>query len=96
MQKFIHRASDFLSFGRAFVGLLEDEKSKCVGALPTESLVRRFCLIPEGILTRAMRSKEVLWADDASDLHGANQQILKEFNVRQLLAVPFSAATDNC
>src|SRR5260370_7420216 len=45
-------------------------------------------VIPEGILARAMRNKEVFWADDATQLPGANQQILAEFKVRQFLAVP--------
>jgi two-component system NtrC family sensor kinase len=88
MRKFIQRATDFLGFRRSFVGLLEDGKvavrwSYLEGKHGTSGYV-----IPEGILTEAMMNGEVLWADDVSSMQGANQKILAEFKVRQLLAVP--------
>jgi PAS domain S-box-containing protein len=88
MRKFIQRATDFLGFRRSFVGLLEDGKvevrwSYLEGKHGTVGYV-----IPEGILTQAMMKGEMLWADDATSLQGANQKILAEFKVRQLLAVP--------
>jgi PAS domain S-box-containing protein len=88
MQKFVLRASDFLGFGRAFVGLTDDDKIQVRWSFADGKHGAGGFVIPEGVLTRAMRNKEVLWADDAIDLPGANQQILKEFNVHQLLAVP--------
>ena len=88
MQKFVLRASDFLGFGRAFVGLIDDEKFQVRWSFADGKHGTSGFVIPEGILTRAMRNKEVLWADDVTGVPGANQPILAEFNVRQLLAVP--------
>ena len=88
MQKFILRASDFLSFGRAFVGLMEDDKIEVRWSFAEGKAGPGSFVIPEGVLTQAMRNKDVLWADDASDLQGVNRQLLTQFNVRQLLAVP--------
>jgi PAS domain S-box-containing protein len=88
MRKFVHRAIDFLGFGRAFVGLLEDDRIEVRWSFAEGKHGPAGFVMPEGILTRAMRNKEVLWAEDAADLPGANRQILKDFNVRQLLAVP--------
>jgi two-component system NtrC family sensor kinase len=88
MKKFVLRASDFLGFGRAFVGLMVDDRIEVRWSFGEGKHGPPGFVLPEGILTRAMRNKEVLWAEDAADLPGANQQILKDFNVRQLLAVP--------
>ncbi len=88
MQKFVLRASDFLGFGRAFVGLMENDKIEVRWSFAEGKHGPAGFVMPEGILTRAMRNREVLWAEDAGDLPGANRQLLKDFNVRQLLAVP--------
>ena len=88
MQTFVVRASDFLGFGRAFVGLIDDEKFQVRWSFADGRHGPGGFVIPEGVLTRAMRNKEVLWADDVTGVPGANQQILAEFNVHQLLAVP--------
>src|SRR5450631_139004 len=88
MQKFVLRASDFLGFGRAFVGLTDNERFQVRWSFADGQHGPGGFVIPEGILTRAVRNKEVLWADDVTDVPGANRQVLSEFNVRQLLAVP--------
>ena len=88
MQKFVLRASDFLGFGRVFVGLNQDDKIQVRWSFADGKHGPGGFVIPEGVLTRAMHNKEALWADDVADLPGANQQILAEFNVHQLLAVP--------
>src|SRR5260370_30263393 len=88
MRKFIQRASDFLGFRRSFVGLLEDGRVEVRWSYVEGKHGPAGYIIPDGILTQAMQRKEVLWADDATKLSGANQQILSEFKVRQLLAVP--------
>jgi PAS domain S-box-containing protein len=88
MQKFVLRASDFLGFGRAFVGLTDNERFQVRWSFADGKHGPGGFVIPEGVLTRAMRNKEVLWADDATHLPGVNQPILTEFNVHQLLAVP--------
>ncbi len=88
MRKFIQRASDFLGFRRSFVGLIEEGKVEVRWSYVEGKHGPAGYVIPEGILTRAMRNKEVFWADDATQLPGANQQVLSEFKVRQFLAVP--------
>jgi PAS domain S-box-containing protein len=93
MRRFIQRASDFLGFRRSFVGLLEDGKVAVRWSYAEGKDGPAGYVIPEGILTRAMQNKEVLWADDAAGLAGANQQVLADFKVRQLLAVPLLGAS---
>ena len=88
MRRFIQRACDFLGFRRSFVGLLEDGKVEVRWSYVEGKHGPAGYVIPEGILTRAMQNREVLWADDATKLPGARQEILAEFKVRQLLAVP--------
>src|SRR5260370_309566 len=88
MRKFIQRASDFLGFRRSFVGLIEEGKVEVRWSYDEGKHGPAGYVIPEGILTRAMRNKEVFWGDDATELLGANQQMLAEFKVRQFLAVP--------
>jgi PAS domain S-box-containing protein len=88
MQKFVLRASDFLGFGRALVGILENDKvtvrwSQVGGKAGPTGFV-----IPEGVVMRAIRSREVFHSEDASQLPGVNKQVLAEYSVRQLLAVP--------
>ena len=93
MQQFVLRAGDFLGFGRSFVGLLENDKISVrwgqQNGIPGESGF----VIPEGVLTQAIRRREVFHAEDVSSLADANQQILAQFGVRQLLAVPLLGTT---
>ena len=93
MQRFILRASDFLGFGRAFVGLMENDQLRVRWSLERGKPAATGFEIPEGILTRAIRAKQVFSTNDASKLEGSNQQILGQFNVRQLLAVPLLGIT---
>lgn len=88
MQKFVLRAGDFLGFGRAFVGLLEGETIFVRWSQNNGKPGEPGFAIPEGILTQAIRQKEVFHAEDVSQVPNANQQILVQFGVRQLLAVP--------
>ena len=62
MSKFIHRASDFLGFGRAFVGLIEHDRLEVRWSFVAGAPGPAGYVIPEGILTRAIQKKEVLWA----------------------------------
>ena len=88
MQQFVLRAGDFLGFGRSFVGLLQDNQISVqwsqMNGIPGDPGFA----IPEGILTQAIRRKEVFHAEDVSHLPDANRKILEQFGVRQLLAVP--------
>lgn len=88
MQRFLLRASDFLGFGRAFVGLAEGEKIAVQWSIREGKPAETGFVFPEGPLMQAMRRKEVLSTEDASRLAGANQDLLIEYQVRQLLAVP--------
>jgi len=88
MRKFIQRATDFLGFRRSFVGLLEEGKLSVRWSFIEGKHGDAGYEIPEGILTQAMMKGEVLSADDVTSLEGANQKLLAEFKVRQLLAVP--------
>ncbi len=88
MRKFIQRASDFLGFRRLFVALIEADKVQIRWSYAEGKHGPAGYVVPEGILTRAIQNKQVFWADDATQLSGANQDILAQFKVRQLLAVP--------
>jgi len=88
MQKFVLRAGDFLGFGRTFVGLMENDKLSIRWSQQDGKPGPAGFIFPEGILTKAIRNKEVFHAEDASQLPGVNQKILSEFRVRQFLAVP--------
>jgi len=79
MRKFIQRATDFLGFRRSFVGLLEDGKVSVRWSFLDGKHGDAGYVIPEGILTQAMKNGEVLSADDVSSLEGANQKLLAEF-----------------
>jgi two-component system NtrC family sensor kinase len=88
MQKFVLRASDFLGFGRAFVGLLENDRLSIRWSHEDGKPGPSGFVVPEGILTRALRNREVFHAEDASLLPGVNRDVLAEFRVRQFLTVP--------
>lgn len=88
MQQFVLRAGDFLGFGRAFVGLLQEESISVQWSQTNGKPGEPGFVIPEGILTQAIRRREVFHAEDVSQVPDANQQILVQFGVRQILAVP--------
>jgi two-component system NtrC family sensor kinase len=89
LQRFSIRAADFLGFARAFIGLLEEDDAFHVrwGADNGKSVLvdLRF---PEGVASRALLDREVFSTDDAAKVPGANLQVIAQFQVRQLLAVP--------
>src|SRR5581483_6941322 len=72
MRKFVFRACAFLGFQRAIVALLEDELRIRWTSSGNQHGPNGY-LVPEGILTRAVRNKEVLCTEDATQLAGANQ-----------------------
>ena len=88
MNRFIQRASNFLGFQRAFVGLFEDGRLRIRWSYLNGEHGRPGYVIPEGVLTRAILNREVFWSDDTTQVSGTNSEVLAEFNVRQLLAVP--------
>ena len=88
MQRFILRASDFLGFSRAFVGLVEADRLVIRWSIREGKPSETGFVFPDGPLVHAMRKQEVLSTEDASRLPGAQQTWLAESNLRQLLAVP--------
>jgi two-component system NtrC family sensor kinase len=88
LQAFVIRASDFLGFGRCVIGLLEDGEFRVRYAVEKGEPRRLEVPIPEGVLTRALRAKEVFWTDEASRTPGINLDAVTKYKVRQFLAVP--------
>ncbi len=88
MGKFIQRASDFLAFGRAFVGLMEEGRLAVRWSYVEGKYGPAGFVIPEGVLTRVMERKETLSTENAAELPDVNLQVLADSNVRQLLVVP--------
>jgi len=88
LQAFVTRAADFLGFGRCFIALLENDQF-CVRYGVERGEPRRVeNIFPEGIATRALRSKEVFWTDEASRIPGANLDAVSKYHVQQFLVVP--------
>ena len=88
MRKFMHRASDFLGFGQALVGLMEQEKIH-LRWRHGSSAGPEWYEIPEGAaLTQALQNKQILCADDLSGVPEVNQELLALFQARQILALP--------
>ncbi len=88
LQKFALRAADFLGFGRAFIGLLEEGAFRVRWSAESGATRRVELVFPEGPASRALMNREVFWTDDPSTIPGANLDVIAEFNVRQILAVP--------
>ena len=92
LQAFVVRASDFLSFGRCFIALLEDEQFHIRHSVTRGESQRVDNIFPEGIATRALRAKEVFCSNDLGQEAGANLQAIATYKARQLLAVPLLSA----
>jgi PAS domain S-box-containing protein len=88
LQKFALRAADFLGFGRAFIGLLEDGAFRVRWGAESGATRRVELVFPQGPASRTLMNREVFWTDDPSTIPGANLEVIAEFNVRQILAVP--------
>lgn len=92
LQAFVLRAADFLRYGRCFIALLEDGQFRVRYAFAKGESRRVDNLFPEGIATRALRSKEVFWSDDVRQMPGANLEALAQHEAKQLLALPLIGA----
>ncbi len=88
MQQFALRAADFLGFGRAFLGLLEDGTFRLHWGTEGGKAERLELLFPEGFATRALTNREAFWSDDVSKIPGANLEAVEKFRVKQVLTVP--------
>ena len=92
LEAFVVRACDFLAYGRCFIALIEDGQFRVRYAVTRGQLRRVDNVFPEGIATRALRAKEVFWSDDLRLVEGANQEILAQYDAKQLLTVPLLGA----
>jgi two-component system NtrC family sensor kinase len=92
LQAFVLRASGFLGFGRCFIALLENDQFQARYGVERGEPRRLDTVFPEGVATKALRSKEVFWTDEASRVPGANVDIVAKYKVHQFLAVPLLGA----
>ncbi|HWJ47642.1 MAG TPA: GAF domain-containing protein, partial [Candidatus Udaeobacter sp.] len=93
LQAFVVRASGFLGFGRCFIALLENEQFQVRYGVERGESRRVDTIFPEGVATKALRSKEVFWTDEASRVPGANVEVVSKYKVHQFLAVPLLGAS---
>src|SRR5205814_9043609 len=88
MKKFVQRACDFLGFERAFVGTSEHGRLQIRWNIAAGKHGPAGYVVPEGALTDALRSREVFWSDDVTQIPSLDQRLAAEFNIHQILAVP--------
>jgi PAS domain S-box-containing protein len=93
LQAFVVRASGFLGFGRCFIALLENDQFKVRYGVERGEPRPVDSIFPEGVASKALRSKEVFWTDEASRVPGANVEIVSKYKVHQFLAVPLLGAS---
>ena len=94
LQAFVIRASGFLGFGRCFIALLENDQFQVRYGVERGQPRAVDTIFPEGVATKALRSKEVFWTDEASRVPGANVDVVSKYKVHQFLAVPLLGASD--
>ncbi|HKS75149.1 MAG TPA: GAF domain-containing protein, partial [Terriglobales bacterium] len=89
LQRFSLRASDFLGFSRAFIGMLEEDGAFHVhwGADHGKTVLVDL-VFPKGAASTALLNKEVFWSDDPQKIPGANLEVIREFDIHQILTVP--------
>jgi two-component system NtrC family sensor kinase len=88
MQQFALRAADFLGFGRAFLGLLEEGKFHVRWGAEAGQTRQVQVVMPDGPTVRALLEGQVFWFDDVHQLPDTNTEMIAEFKVRQALTVP--------
>jgi PAS domain S-box-containing protein len=88
LQAFVIRAADFLGFGRCVIALLEGDQFRVRYSVEKGEPRRMDVLMPEGVATRALRTKEVFWTDEASRIPGINLEAVTKYKIHQFLSVP--------
>jgi two-component system NtrC family sensor kinase len=88
LRHFVVRAAEFLGFGRAFVGLMEGESFHVRWGAENGKPGPVDQFLPDGIASRALLSKQPFWANEPAKIPGANLEMIAQFNVRQIMAVP--------
>ena len=92
LEAFVVHAADFLGYGRCFIALLEDDRFQIRYGVEKGEVRRVDVQVPEGVVTRGLRAKEVFWTDDASRVPGVNLDAITKYQVRQFLGVPLLTA----
>ncbi|MGH9513381.1 MAG: PAS domain S-box protein [Terriglobales bacterium] len=95
MRQFVFRASDFLGFERAFVGLLEDNAFRIRWKFSNGESAPTDAILPDGVTSRALLKKETFSTDHPAEVDGADVELIEKFKVRQLLAVPLLGTDGN-
>ena len=93
LETFVVHAADFLGYGRCSIALLEDDCFLVRYRVEKGEVHRVEMDVPEGIVTRTLRAKEVFWTDDATRVPGIDQDAITQLRVHQLLAVPLLGAS---
>ncbi len=88
MQQFVLRGSDFLGFGRAFVGLLEHGDFHIRWRYSQGQSSATDSIFPAGIASRTLLNKEAFWSDNLAEMPGARTDLAVKYEVKQFLAVP--------
>ena len=88
MQQFALRAVDFLGFGRAFLGLLEEGVFRVRWGVDGGRTRSVDLVLPEGPVIQALLDREVFWSDEASKVPGIQPETLTQYKLRQVLTVP--------
>jgi len=92
LEAFVTRAAGFLGFGRGFIALLEDDQFHVRYGVERGEPRREDTIFPEGVATKALRSKQVFWTDEARRGPGANPEVVRKYKMQQFLAVPLLSA----
>ena len=88
LQQFAVRASEFLGFAKAFVGLVEGGKFHIRWGAENGKPGPVDQMFPDGIVSRALMNKEVFWSNDPALVPDANLKTIGPFPVHQILTVP--------
>jgi len=88
MRTSVVRAASFLGFRRCFIGLLQDGRFHVRWRFENDYAQPVDIPLHEGAALRILRHKDVFFTEDASKVPGADLEFVKEFEIKQLLAVP--------
>ncbi len=88
LQQLALRAADFLGFGRAFVGLLEEGKFRIRWEADRGRTRPLQLEIPEGPFARALKIGEALWSQEHNRAAKIDLGGLSVFQAKQILTVP--------
>jgi two-component system NtrC family sensor kinase len=95
MRQFVLRASGFLGFERALVGLLEGDAFRIRWKYSNGKSAPTDAMLPESIASRALLKKEPFWTDHPAEIPGVDVALIEKFKVRQMLAVPLLGTDGN-